>query len=128
MASPRLSLAAAFVLCSLGALPVEAQTTGGRREIATIVPIVESSAANAGTLVHAAVRVQLPEGFHVNSDRPRDAALFPLTMTVDTAPGMALVDVSFPTPSNLTQQGSDAPLSVFERTFTIGARLQLADG
>jgi len=125
MAGFRSSLVAAVVLCCLGASPTQAQTAR-HRHIADLTAIMETPAAHAGTLVRAAVRVQLPDGFHVNSDQPRDPALFPVTMTVDAAPVAALIDVSFPEPSDLTQQGGDAPLSVFEGTFTIGARLQLS--
>jgi thiol:disulfide interchange protein DsbD len=125
MAGLRSSLVAAAVLCCLGASPTQAQIAR-HHQIADLTPIMETPAAHAGTLVRAAVRVQLPEGFHVNSDRPRDPALFPLAMTVDAPPGAALMDVSFPAPSDLTQQGGDEPLSVFQQTFTIGARLQLA--
>jgi thiol:disulfide interchange protein DsbD len=124
MASLRAPLVTAFMLCWV-ATATHAQTSG-RRPIAGLSPIVESTAVHADTLVRAAVRVQLPDGFHVNSDQPRDPSLFPLTMTVDAAPMAALIDVSFPAPSDLTQQGDDAPLRVFQRTFTIGARLQLS--
>ena len=125
MAGFRSSLVAAVVLCCLGASPTQAQTAR-HRQIADLTPIVETSAAHAGTLVRAAVRVQLPDGFHVNSDRPREPALFPLSMTVAAPSGAALIDVSFPAPSDLTQQGDDSPLRVFEGAFTIGARLQLS--
>ena len=123
------TLILAVGLCGTGSL--HAQATA-RRRIAETAPIVETPSAHAGTNVRAAVRVQLPSGYHVNSDHPRDPALLPLTMTVESPQGVSLVDLAFPTPSDLVQQGSLEPLSVFEHTFVIGARLRLeatvADG
>ncbi len=42
---------------------------------ATLTPIVGSDGVYAATEVRAALQVQLPDGFHVQSDRPRDPAL-----------------------------------------------------
>lgn len=42
---------------------------GGVR--ADLTPIVETDAAHAGTTVRAALRVHLPEGFHVERELPR---------------------------------------------------------
>jgi cytochrome c biogenesis protein CcdA len=97
---------------------------GGVR--ADLTPIVETDAAHAGTTVRAALQMRLPEGFHVNSNRPRDPALIPIKLSVEPPAGITVAEIVYPEPIDLRQQGVDEPLSVFEREFTIGVRLELA--
>ena len=92
-----------------------------------LLPIVASDGAHAAAGVRVALQVHLPEGAHVNSNKPRDRALRPTAITVDTPPGITVVEVVFPEPQDLTQSGADQPLSVFERAFTIGVELRLAE-
>jgi cytochrome c biogenesis protein CcdA len=100
-----------------------AQVSGVR---ADLIPIVETDAAHAGTTVRAALQVRLPEGFHVNSNEPRDPALIPIRLSVDPPAGVTVTEVVYPNPIDLQQQGVNQPLSVFEREFAIGVRLELA--
>ena len=59
------------VLAVLGVLaaPVHAQL---RRIQAELTPLVEADAVHAGSEVRLALQVALPEGFHVQSNKPRD--------------------------------------------------------
>ncbi|MBI4263143.1 MAG: thioredoxin family protein [Acidobacteria bacterium] len=102
---------------------VRAQVGGVR---ADLTPIVETDAAHAGTAVRAALQVRLPAGFHVNSNEPRDPALIPIRLSVEPPAGITVTEIVYPEPIDLRQQGVDQPLSVFEREFAIGAKLELA--
>lgn len=93
---------------------------------ADLTPIVGTDAAHAGTTVRAALQVRLPEGFHVNSNQPRDPALIPIRLSVEPPAGITVTEIVYPEPIDLRQQGVDEPLSVFEREFAIGVRLTLA--
>lgn len=62
-----LLLAACAVL--FAPLPVRAQLGAVNAEL---TPLVERDGVHAGTAVRTALRIRLPEGFHMNSDRPRD--------------------------------------------------------
>jgi thiol:disulfide interchange protein DsbD len=89
-------------------------------------PLVELSGVHTGTAVRAALRVSLPEGLHVQSNKPRDASLIPTRLTVDPPPGITATEVVFPDSIDLAQVGADQPLAVFEREFTIGVQFAVA--
>ena len=89
--------------------------------------IVSSDGYRAGTNARVALQVRLPEGAHVNSNKPRDANLVPTALSVAAPSGFSVVEIVFPAPRDLTQSGADQPLSVFEREFAIGADLLLPE-
>lgn len=93
---------------------------------AAVTPVVGSDGVHAGTEVRAALEVALPEGFHVQSDKPRDPSLIPTVLTIDPPAGASVVELVYPSPTDLTQIGADQPLAVFERKFAIGLRLMLS--
>ena len=82
---------------------------------ATLTPLVGSDGVHAATEVRAALQVQLPEGFHVQSDRPRDPALIPTVLTVDPPAGVSVVEIVYPPSTDLRQEGVEQPLAVFDR-------------
>ena len=96
---------------------------------ADVTPILEVAQASAGSTIHAAVQVHLPEGYHTNSNKPRDPNLIPLTLTFDAPPpGIEITEVVFPQPKDLVQRGADQPLLVFDGDFVIGVALKIAPG
>ncbi len=120
----RKSLVVVMALAWLGvAGAANAQLRGVKADIA---PIVEADGANAGANARAALQVTLPEGFHVQSNKPRDPLLIPTELTIDAPAGVSVAEVVFPTPVDLKQIGADQPLAVFERSFAIGVRLTIA--
>ena len=93
---------------------------------ATLTPLVERDTVAGGQTVRAALQVALPEGFHVQSDQPRDPTLIPTVLTITPPEGVTVTEIVFPTPVDLKQQGIDQPLAVFERAFPIGVQFSLA--
>lgn len=91
---------------------------------ATAVAITEP--VRAGTTVRAVLQVKVAPGFHVQSDKPRDPSLIPLTLTVDAPAGVSVSKVVFPPPKDFTLKGSDQPLAVFEGAFSIDVQLAVA--
>jgi cytochrome c biogenesis protein CcdA len=91
-----------------------------------ITPLVERDGVRPGETINVALKVDLPERLHVQSDRPRDPTLIPTAVGIDAVPGVEPLDVSFPRSIDLAQEGSPQPLAVFERHFLIGARLRVA--
>ena len=81
-----------------------------------------------GSAARVALRVTLAEGFHVQSNEPRDPTLIATVLGVDPPPGVKALEVVFPKAVDFTQQGSQQPLAVFEREFLIGARFQIDPG
>jgi len=80
----------------------------------------------AGDVVRGALTVTLPEGFHVQSNKPRDPDLIPTELTIDAPAGVTVKEVVFPAPIDVKLAGSNQPLAVFERTFSIGVQFALA--
>ena len=70
-------------------------------------------AARSGRLL----RVALPDGFHIQSNKPRDPALIPTELTIDAPPETAVREMVFPKPIETKVLGFDEPLAVFEREF-----------
>lgn len=93
---------------------------------ATLTPIVGSDGVYAATEVRAALQVQLPDGFHVQSDRPPDPALIPTVLMVESPVGVSVIEIIYPPSTDLRQEGVEQPLAVFDREFAIGLRLAVA--
>jgi thioredoxin:protein disulfide reductase len=118
-------LRAAAVAVALVAIAPGMATAQLKRIPAEIVPIVESDGVRAGTTVRAALQVTLPEGFHVQSNRPRDASLIATELAVDSVSGIHATEIVFPKAIDFHQEGLPEPLLVFERQFTVGVRLTI---
>jgi thiol:disulfide interchange protein len=97
-----------------------------RRPQAAITPVVEADGVHAGTTVRAALQVKLPDGFHVQSNKPRDPSLIPTVLTFDPPAGVTVAEIVFPPATDLKQAGIPQPLAVFEQNFVIGIQLTLA--
>jgi thiol:disulfide interchange protein len=117
----RISLCVLCVLC--GGEFAQAQL---QRIKADLTPVLSTTGVHAGDTVRAALAVKLPEGFHVQSNKPRDPSLIATELTIDAPDGVAVKEVVFPAPVDLKQQGADQPLAVFERDFAVGVQLAVA--
>jgi thiol:disulfide interchange protein DsbD len=118
-----------LVLAALALLVGPAPLLGQLKRIpAEIVPIVERDGAPAGSSLRAALQVSLPEGFHVQSNKPRDASLIPTELTLEPPTGVRGTEVVFPKAVDFAQEGLPEPLLVFDRQFTIGVEFALGSG
>lgn len=115
-----------FVLALALLATVVPATAQLRRIPVEIVPVTESDKARAGTTIKAALQVTLPEGLHVQSNKPRDPSLIPTELLLDPPTGIRGVEVVFPKAVDFPQEGLPEPLLVFEHAFTIGVQLALA--
>lgn len=119
-------LAWVLVTCAAlaaGVLPATAQL---RKVPVEIVPVVESDRVRAGTTIKAALQVTLPEGLHVQSNKPRDPSLIPTELMLEPPTGVRGLEVVFPKAVDFPQEGLPEPLLVFEREFTIGVQFTIA--
>ena len=76
---------------------------------AELTPLVESDAA-PGAPVRAALQVRIPDGFHVQSDAPRDPTLIPTVLTFDAPDGVKVTEIVFPQATDFKQIGQAQPL------------------
>src|SRR6187200_814239 len=116
------TILAGVILLVAAASPTHAQT---RPPEATVTPFVESDGVRAGSPVRVALTVGLPEGLHVQSDKPRDPSLIPTVLTIDAPAGVKVTELVFPHPTDFAQEGQPQPLAVFEREFVVGAELEI---
>jgi cytochrome c biogenesis protein CcdA len=91
-----------------------------------VTPLVESPVVPAGGTARLAVRISLPEGLHIQSDKPRDPLLIPAVLWLDPPEGVTTVEVVFPPATDFAQQGVPEPLAVFEHEFVAGATIEIA--
>ena len=94
--------------CSSGQRrPLATRSSAARR--LTLTPLVESDGVHAGTAVHVALRVSLPEGLHTQSNHPRDPTLIPTVLTFDAPEGVTVDEIVFPPLIDLKQAGQPEP-------------------
>src|SRR4029077_20582105 len=79
-----------------------------------------------GGSARTAIIVRLPEGFHMNSDKPRDENLIPITVSMEAVAAVAGATAAVPDPIDLKQEASPIPLRVFEREFAIRLEVKVA--
>jgi len=119
---PALRAGVAIALLLLSANVGIAQLRGVKAEFATDV----EGEARAGGRVRGLLRVSVPEGYHLQSNAPRDPSLIPTTLTFSPLPGIQAAEVVFPQATDFTLQGQGEPLAVFERQFVIGVEFAVA--
>ncbi len=116
-------LAMAAALLALASLDAAAQL---RRVPVQLVALVGTDRVAAGSTVRGALQVTLPEGLHVQSNKPRDPALIPTELLLEPPTGVRGVEVVFPKGVDFPQEGLPEPLLVFDREFTIGVQMAVA--
>jgi len=80
--------AGAVVAALLGGV-LSAQTAGTRPGVAELAVIPATLEIPPGGSARAAITVRLPEGFHMNSDKPRDENLIPITVSMEAVPAVS---------------------------------------
>jgi thiol:disulfide interchange protein len=93
---------------------------------ATVTPLVATDGVRPGTAARLALQIALPDGLHVQSNKPRDPSLIPTVLTINPPEGVSATEIVFPAPIDLKQEGVDEPLAVFAREFAVGVQLSVA--
>jgi len=96
-----------------------------RRPTAEVATRVETKAPKPGTTVRLIARVRLPQGLHVQSNKPREAGLIPTEVTLTPPAGVTLVDVVYPKAEDFVIPGYKLPLAVYPNEFDIVVRVRL---
>ncbi|MEO5820406.1 MAG: protein-disulfide reductase DsbD domain-containing protein [Vicinamibacteraceae bacterium] len=100
-----------------------AQMRAPKAELATTVETVNVRAGKPATLV---LKVTLPPNVHVQSNKPRDVAFFPTALVLTPPPGVTVTTTKYPAAVDFTQEGQDAPLAVFEKSFSVTVTVAVA--
>jgi hypothetical protein len=100
-----------------------AQMRAPKAELATAVDTAPIRAGKPATLV---LKVTLPPNVHVQSNKPRDAAFFPTALVLTPPAGVTVAATKYPAAVDFKQEGQDAPLAVFEKSFSVAVTVALA--
>lgn len=117
-------LAAVVALSTAAGLTLGLGQTAPR--LAALTPVLAASGVYPGGTIRGAVAVHLPEGYHAQSNAPKDPAVIPTRLTFDPADGISATEVDFPKTTDIRVQGFDEPLPVFDGDFVIGVQLAVA--
>lgn len=79
----------------------------------------------AGTEFKIAVKADVAETWHINSDKPYDEYLIPTSLMILENPYFKLTQTAYPKPHDFTFSFSESPLSVWEGTVYFGALLNV---
>ncbi len=112
------------LIAGIACLLIAPALASAQATAAAMVPIVSASGAHAGQSLDLAVRVTLPDGLHSQSNKPKDEALIPTTLTFEAAKGITPTEVVFPHAHDLKLDTGDT-LLVFEREFIVGVRVSI---
>ncbi len=75
----------------------------------------------AGSEFKLAIKADITEGWHINSNKPHDDFLIPTKVTIDSTKGFKLKEVIYPNAQDVKLSFSDKPLSVWEGAIYFGA-------
>ena len=114
------------VLCGEGLFSLTVHAQIGAPPAATLTPLVERDGVASGRTARAALEVALPEGLHVQSNKPRDPLLIPTVLDLNPPEGVTVREIVFPDAIDFKLAGADQPLAVFERVFAIGVQFDVA--
>lgn len=114
---------AGLVLAALAAPALTAQMRAPRAEL---TPAVETPRVRAGKPATLLLKVVLPAAIHVQSDKPRDPAFFPTVLNLTPPAGVTVASTTYPPAVDFSQEGQTTPLAVFEKTFTVRVKVDVA--
>ena len=97
-----------------------------QRPRAEVTPLVTAAEVKPGSTVSVLLKVKLPKDVHVQADKPRDPSLIATALTIEAPAGVSLEKISYPSATELSQQGRREKLLVFGPEFEIEARLAVA--
>src|SRR3954462_12817121 len=97
--------ASALAVLTLACATVWLQAQGRPPARATVTALVETPRVAPGGELHAALRIKLPDGFHTNSNSPRDPSLIPISLMLpaDAPAGVTIAELVFPAAAELKQ-------------------------
>lgn len=98
-----------FALFMTAAFPAGAQAVSGNLSAKTV---------SRGSSVNGRVILDLPEGLHVNSNRPSSEYLIPTAVSI-AGQGLKVVSIEYPEGEDRTFQFSREPLNVYQGKVVI---------
>ena len=98
-----------------------------RAEPVTADVFLSRLSVSPGETFHAAVRLTVDDGWHVNSHKPLQEKLVPTTITLEGAPEFMLGDVPYGEGKKVKLSFSPEPLSVYDGTVVFDVPITLSE-
>lgn len=115
----KMKIVLAFVLLNIN---VFAQL--GFQNFVKIKPSSDTIKVNAGDSFEVILKVEIDEGWHINSDKPNEDFLVPTTIELNNSQDFEIVEIKFPKPKSINFSFSSKPVSVFEGKFDLVVKLR----
>lgn len=96
-------------------------------KVVTVSTATDQSGVAPGGTIRAAVIIDIHEGWHSNSNTPKDKYLIPTTLKFEPAEGVTTGDIIYPPAKEINLAISDSPVSVYEGKVAIGVPIIIAD-
>ena len=90
--------------------------------------MLATDAAHPGSTVEAAVEAQIASGYHINDHHPSLDYLIPTELQLEPSKQVSVEKVVYPKGEPQKFAFADRPLSVYEGSLVVRARLKLATG
>ncbi len=116
---------AGFVFFILLSVSINAQLFGPGKDIVKLEIFQSFDKVQPGGQFKLAVKAHIEEGWHINSNKPKEDFLIPTTLELDSASGLTFVKLSFPEAKEMKFEFSDVPLVVYEKEALIGGTVSV---
>ncbi len=90
--------------------------------------VLATDAAHPGSTVEAAVEAQIASGYHINDHHPSLDYLIPTELQLEPSKQASVEKVVYPKGEPQKFAFADGPLSVYEGSLLVGARLKVPTG
>jgi DsbC/DsbD-like thiol-disulfide interchange protein len=90
--------------------------------------VLATDAAHPGSMAEAAVEAQIASGYHINDHHPSVDYLIPTELKLDPSKQVSVERVIYPKGEPQKFAFADEPLSVYEGSLVVGAKLKIASG
>ncbi len=91
-----------------------------------LTALAERDTVSPGGSLRLALRVEVANGLHLQSNQPREPGLIATTLYFDPPPGITIPEVVFPPSTDFRVAGFDQPLAVFDNRIHVGVSVQVA--
>jgi thiol:disulfide interchange protein DsbD len=112
-------IAAIFLISNL----TNAQFGFDKKLVSINVP-TDTINTKAGEIIEFNIEAVISEGWHINSDKPKDESLIATTLELHNSSAFEIVEIKYPKAKEIKFDFSPKPISVFEKNFFISCKIK----
>ncbi len=86
--------------------------------------VYDADAAHPGGTIRAALKLEIPGEFHLQSNKPLDEFLVPTVLSLETPKGLTVLEIVYPEHVMFDVAGEAA--AVYEKEFAIGVAIEVS--